>query len=173
MPRSPDLGRSLVAGEEDQGTLMVQVQSSLQGREKRQECLSEAGDGAGLVECEVASAGEEELQLGEVSLPGASSEKSALMRAWSAMTRASLWLGLGLSTVGVASSVDGKAGDIEDPLVALPQQRQQKRCTATGLVDGPDDLSGRSRGLVDEIREARLVVFDPAGEELTPEASST
>jgi hypothetical protein len=167
VPRAPDLGRSLVAAEEDQGTLMVEVQSALEGREKRQERLSEAGDGAGLVDCEVASAGEEELQLGEGALLwgkfGEVLSHACLLGDHSGIPL----VGLGLSTVSVASSVDGKAGNIDNPLVALPQQRQHKRRTSTGLVDGPDDLSGEAERLVDEIREARLVVFDPAGEKLT------
>ena len=51
VPRAPDLGQgALVAAEQDEGTLIVEVQSALEGREKRQERLSEAGDGAGLVD---------------------------------------------------------------------------------------------------------------------------
>src|SRR5215210_1130316 len=68
MPRPADPGRRLVAGEEDEGALLVEVQGALEGREERQERLSEAGYGAGSVDEEVASTGEEELQLGQRSL---------------------------------------------------------------------------------------------------------
>src|SRR5215210_5791763 len=68
MPRPADPGRRLVAGEEDEGALLVEVQGALEGREERQQRLSEAGYGAGSVDDEVASTGEEELQLGQRSL---------------------------------------------------------------------------------------------------------
>jgi hypothetical protein len=74
-------------------------------------------------------------------------------------------IGLGLSRIGVAGALHGEAGDVEDPLLSLPQQSQQKSRTAAGLVDGPDDLIGEGESFVDELGEVGLVVFDLSGEQ--------
>ena len=75
-------------------------------------------------------------------------------------------IGFGLPRVSVARTLDGKAREVEDPLLPLPQKRQQERRAAPWLVDGPDGLLREGEHLVDESREVGLLVFDPAGEDL-------
>jgi hypothetical protein len=43
-------------------------------------------------------------------------------------------IGFGLAAVGIAGSVYGEAGDIEDPLISFPQECQQERCTTSWLI---------------------------------------
>jgi hypothetical protein len=80
------------------------------------------------------------------------------------MTWASRASVLRLSGVGVAGPVHGKAWQVDDPLLPLPQQRQQEGSAAPGLVDGPDGLLGQGEDLVDEPQEVGLVIFDLPGE---------
>jgi hypothetical protein len=61
VPRSSELGWSLVVGEEGEGTFAVHIQSTLQSRKQRHKRLSEASDGSALIGNEVAAASEEEL----------------------------------------------------------------------------------------------------------------
>lgn len=166
MSRTSDLGRSLVAGEEDEGAFGVQVQGALEGREERQKRLSEAGYGAGLVRNEVSSASEEELQLGEGAFLGGELGEVAPHAGLVGDDAGVPLVGLGLPAVSVAGTVYGEAGNVEDPLAPLPQQRQKKRRASTGLVDGPYEVSRDRERLVDERREVGLVVFYPAGEKL-------
>ena len=134
--------------------------------EERQERLSEACYGAGLVDHKVTSASEEELQLGYGSFLG-SELGEILSHAGLVGDDASVPLvRFGLSAVGVAGAVDHKAGNVEDLLFTLPQKRQEQGRTSTRLVDGPHHIFGDTERLVDECREAPFVVFDPAGEEL-------
>jgi hypothetical protein len=166
MPRPADLRWALVTGEEEQGTFGVEVQGTLESGEKRQERLPETGYGAGLVDEEVASASEEELQLGEGVLPGSKLGEVSSHTGLIGDDAGVPLVGLGLSAVGGAGTVHGEAGDVVHPLPALPEQRQKQRRASTGLVDGPYEVLGEGERLVDERREAPLVVFDPAGEEL-------
>jgi hypothetical protein len=53
--------------EEGEGTAPIQVQCPLQCRKRGQKRLSEAGDAAALVDDEVASASEQELELGKIA----------------------------------------------------------------------------------------------------------
>src|SRR5215210_5108369 len=164
--RTADLRRTLVAQEEDQRAFGAQLQGVLEGWEKRQERLSEAGNGAGLVDHEVASGGEEEPQLGEGALLG-SELGEVLSHAGLLGDEVGIPLiRFGLSAIGVAGAVDDQAGNVEDLLFTLPQKRQEQGCASTGLVDGPHEIPRQPERLVDERREASFVVFDPAGEEL-------
>src|SRR5215211_5596115 len=166
MPRPADLGRALVAGEEDEGALLVEVQGALEGRKEGQKRLSEAGNGAGPVDDEVASAGEEELQLGEGAFLGGKLGEVPSHAGLVGYDAGVPLIRFGLPTVSVAGTVDGEAGNIDHPLTALPQERQEQGGASTGLVDGPHDIFRKGERLVDERREAPLVVFDPAGEHL-------
>ncbi len=60
-------------------------------------------------------------------------------------------IGLGLAAVGVASSVYGETGDVEDSLVSLPQQCQQERCAASRLIHSPDNLFGQKQRIIYEL----------------------
>jgi hypothetical protein len=72
------------------GPLLLKIQRSLQSGKQRDKGLSEASDGPALVGNEVAAASEQKLQLGELlGSPALSFPRSPLIRAWSAMTRAS------------------------------------------------------------------------------------
>jgi hypothetical protein len=77
-------------------------------------------------------------------------------------------MGFGLAAVGVAGSVYGEAGDVENPLIPFPQQRQQQRCATSRLIYRPDDLFRQEGDLIDELGDVRLVVFDLTGELLPP-----
>ena len=77
-------------------------------------------------------------------------------------------VGLGFPAVGLARALHGEARDIDDPLIPLPQQCQQKRRATSRLIDGPEGLSGEGEDRVYELEEIGLVVFDPAGEKLPP-----
>src|SRR5215217_5133182 len=112
--------RVLVVGEEDKGTSPVQVQRSLQGWKQRQESLSEAGDGSGLVGDEVAAVSEKKLQFGDLFLTW-----SKLTEVWPHPSlvgdNASIaGIGFGLTAVGVAGSVYGEARDVKNPLIPFP-----------------------------------------------------
>src|SRR5215212_8199786 len=170
--RPADLRRSLVAGEEDQRAFGAQVQGALEGREKRHKRLSEAGYGASLVDYEVAPASEEEPQLGEGALLGSEFGEIPSHASLLGDEAGIPPVGLGLPAVGVAGAVDDQAGNVENPLPPLPQQRQQERRAPTGLVDGPHEFSRKRERLVDELEEVGLVVFDPARKHLVARARS-
>ena len=53
-------------------------------------------------------------------------------------------------------------------LSSLPQKCQQERCGAAWLVDGPDNLLREGEGFIDELGEVGFVIFDFAGEQLSP-----
>ncbi len=74
-------------------------------------------------------------------------------------------VGLGLAAHAVARPVHCDAGRVEDPLLSLPQKRQQQRGAATGLVGGPDDVDSKREHLLNESREISLVVVCLAREE--------
>jgi hypothetical protein len=171
-----DGGGGLVVSYQGEGSPVVQVQRSLQGRKQRKKSFSEAGDGAGLVGDEIAAAGEKELKLGKLSFA-----RCEFAEVWSHARligddKSIPSIGFGLPTVGIASPIHGKAWKVEDALPSFPQQCQKERRGAAWLVDGPNDLAspGQGEDLIDEKRKVPLVVFDLAGEELcAPEASRT
>ncbi len=118
--RSSELCRSLVVGEENEGSFAVHIQCPLQSGKQRQEGLSEAGDDSGLVGNEVTTASEEKLQLGDLLLtwvelaevwphPGLVSDEVGISG-----------IGFGLTAVGVAGSIHAEAGDVEDFLIVFP-----------------------------------------------------
>lgn len=162
----PDPRRGLVVGHQGQGPLVVQVEGALQGGKQRNEGLPETGDGAGLVRHEVAAAGEQEAQLGEVSLAGSELAEIRPHPGLLGDDAGVAGIGFGLPAVGVAGPVHGQPGEVDDPLVPLPQERQQEEGRAApGLVDGPNDFpTGEGESLVDEGHEGGLVVLDPSGE---------
>src|SRR5215204_200689 len=161
-------GGGLVAHHQGEIALVVEIQGALEGREQRKERLSEAGDGPALVGDEIASAGEQELHLGEFPFAGGKLRKITPHAGLVGDDVGVFGVGLGFAAVSVAGPVDGEAGDVEDPLVALPQQRQEQRRTASGLVDGPSESAspGEGEDLLDEPEEVCLVVLDPSGEKL-------
>jgi hypothetical protein len=161
---------SLVVGEESEGATPVQIQCSLQSWKQRKKRLSEAGYAAAFVNDEVASASEQKLKLGKIALAGDELTEIGAHTSLVGDDMGISGVGFGLSTVGVAGAVHGEARDIKDSLASLPQQRQQKRRAASGLVDGPHDVAppGQGEDAVDELKEIRLLVFDPAGEQPHP-----
>jgi hypothetical protein len=163
-----DGGGGLVAHHQGEISLVVEIQGTLEGREQRKERLSEAGDGPALVGDEIASAGEQELHLGEFPFAGGKLRKITPHAGLVGDDVGVFGIGLGFAAVSVAGPVDGEAGDVEDPLVPLPQQRQEQRRATSGLVDGPDESAspGEGEDLLDEPKEVRLVVLDPSGEKL-------
>src|SRR5215207_2075 len=161
-----DLRRSLVVGDKRQRSLPIEVQRPLQGREQRQERLFEADDGPAPVGYKVASAGEKELQLREFPFVGPEFAEVGPHAGLIGDDVGIAGISLGFSAVSVAGAVHGEAGDVEDSLAPLPQQRQQKRRAASGLVGRPHYISGEREDLVEESREVGLVVFDSAGEKL-------
>jgi hypothetical protein len=163
-----DGGGGLVAHHQGEIALVVEIQGALEGREQRKERLSKAGDGPALVGDEIASAGEQELHVGELPFAGGKLRKITPHAGLVGDDVCVFGVGLGFAAVSVAGPVDGEAGDVEDPLVALPQQRQQERRTASGLVDGPGESASPGEGadLLDELKEVRFFVCDPSGEKL-------
>jgi len=75
-------------------------------------------------------------------------------------------VGFRLAAVGVAGSVYGESGDVEDSLLSLPQQCQKQRRRSSRLIHGPDDVLRKGEDLFDEGHEFCLIVFDLAGEKL-------
>ncbi len=164
--RPADLSRSLVMADEGEGAPAVEVQGSLERRKRSQESVSEAGDGPGPVGYEVSAAGEEDLQLGELCLLGGELSKVGSHAGLVGDDMGIAGIGLGLTAVGVAGAIHAEAGDVEDPLPSLPQQSQEQRRAAAGLVDGPDDLTGEGQDFVYESQEVGLIVSDLSGEQL-------
>src|SRR5215216_1969101 len=164
--RPSDLGRSLVVRDKGKSTPTVEVQSPLQGRERGQKRLSEAGDGPAPVGDEVSAAGEEDLQLSELSLASGELPEVGPHAGLVGDDVGVASIGFGLPTVGVARAVHGEPGYVEDPLLSLPKQSQKQSRTTSGLIDGPDDLIGEGEGFVDELGEVGLVVTNLSGEQL-------
>jgi hypothetical protein len=132
--RSSKLRRGLVTSEEDEGTFAVQIQSPLQSRKQRQKCLSKASDGSAPVGDEVTAAPEKKLQFGELFLAWL---ELAEVRSHPRLVGDDVGIsgiGFGFTAVSVTGSVYGEARDVEDPLVSLPQQRQQRRRATSWLI---------------------------------------
>ena len=153
-------------GDQREGASPVQVESSLQRREQGQKRLPEAGDTSGPVGDKVAPSGEKKLKFSEITFAGGEPAEVASHSSLIGDDVGISGVGLGLPTVGIAGPIHGQARDVEDPLVSLPQKRQQERRTSTGLVGSPHDVLGHREDLVDELQEIHLVVFDLAGEHL-------
>jgi hypothetical protein len=127
---------------------------------------SRRADAAALVDHEVSSASEEELQLGYGPFLGGEFGEVPSHAGLVGDEAGVSSIGFGLSPIGVAGALHDEAGNVEDLLFTLPQKRQEHSRASTGLVDGPHDLLRDAECLLDERREAPLVVFDPAGEHL-------
>jgi hypothetical protein len=87
-----------------------------------------------LVGEEVTAPSEEELQLSELfftwlELPEIRSHSSLISNDMGITS-----IGFGFATISVASSIHSEGGDVEDPLVSLPQKRQQERGATSWLI---------------------------------------
>jgi Transposase len=163
---SADGGRCLVVANQSEGTPVVEVQRPPKSRKEGQQGVSETVDGAGLVGDEISAAGEQELQFGQISFAGSESCEIGPHPSLIGDDISVAGIGLGLSGIGVASSLHGKAWKIEDPLRSFPQQRQQECCATSGLVNSPNGFLREGEDLVDEKGEIRLVIFHLSGEDL-------
>src|SRR5215207_1315897 len=158
----------LVVAHQDEGALGAQVQRPLQSREEGKEDVPQTVDGPGPVGDEIPPTGEQELQFGESVLAGNYLREVGPYPGLLGDDVGVTGIGLGLPGVGVASPIHGQSGEVEDPLLSLPQERQKQRRAAPGLVDGPDSFLRQGEDLVDEPREVGLVVSDAAGEDPLP-----
>ncbi len=155
-------------GEEGEEAFPVQIKRSFEGWKQGHERLPEAGDGPVLISDQIATASEEEPQFGDLFLAGLKLAEVLPHPGLVGDDTGIPGVGLGLAAVGVTGPVYGESGDVEDPLVSLPQQRQQKRRRASGLIYRPEDLFREAESLVYEFGELGLVVFYLPGEQLCP-----
>ena len=107
MARPSDLSRSLVVRDEGQSAAGSKVQSPLKCGKRRQERVSEAVNGAGLVGYEIATSREEDLKLGQLPLVGSELLKLGPHASLVGDDVGVVGVGLGLSAVGIARAVHG------------------------------------------------------------------
>ena len=109
-------------GEEGEGTFAVHIQSPLQSWKQRHKRLSEASYDSVLVGDEVATASEEELQFGELFFTWLELTKVRPHPSLVGNDAGISGIGFRLTAVGVAGSIYGETGDVENSLVSLPKQ---------------------------------------------------
>jgi hypothetical protein len=102
--------------------LLFRSKARSRAGKQRQKSFSEASDGSALIGDEVAAAPEKKLQLGDLLLtwPELAEIRPHTRLIGDEVGIASI--GFGLSTVGVAGPIHGEPGDIENFLIAFPQE---------------------------------------------------
>jgi hypothetical protein len=164
-PGTADPGRGLVAGQQDNRTLVGQLQDALQRRADFHQLSPEPVDLPRAVADHVRAPGGQGPQVDGNLTTGPQTPQVLAHAGLIGDDERVLRIGLALTPVGARGPVDGESGDVGHGLVVAEQKPDQQRGTTVVGVHRPQHVLVEGQHVTDQLQQGRFVVQDPAGQQ--------
>lgn len=161
-PAATDRCRHLVAGQQRDRTLLVQVQRPLQRGEEFQQLSPQPVGLTGAVVDQVETAGGQGAQVDGYFVAGPQATEVLAHACLVSDDEGVLLVRLALAAVGRRRLMHGQASDVDHRLLAAEQKADEESGAAVVDIHRPQGVLGEREYICDQLQQGRFVVEDPA-----------